>query len=232
MRSADVENLDLRRVMADLAARGRLDKSVAYGDWQRLAEIGDALQRAGFERVGSRTEDVGSGDRPAIQLIVDAMELCYSPEAPDTVVLMSSDPDLLPLVEKLRGAGKKVIGVGFRQLLTRGQVERYEEFIGLGEPDAKTDEPEAASAEVDESKAALFSLLDEIIEALGRERGPVIWGSELKREMRRRRPELMAGGLGYETFSQFLEDADRHGVILLERDDRSGSYYVSGRADE
>jgi len=227
MRSANVEDLDLELLFSQLGKRGQIACKKAYGDWQRLNDLEDDFRSAGLELIDTAVSGQSVSASVSIRLALDAMELCYSSKAPGTFVIFSAETDLAPLVQKLKGAGKQVLGLGIHDTVLPVLAEECDEFIFLNEL-APAQEAAEESEEIDASKAPLFSALVEIIESLGEEGGEVIWGSRLKREMRRRQPEFDAGSLGYSTFSEFLEDADRHQVIRLERDDRSGSYYVAG----
>jgi hypothetical protein len=46
--------------------------------------------------------------------------------------------------------------------------------------------------------------------------------------MQRKKPEFNEEYYGYSTFSKLLEDAEKHQVIKLKRDQRSGTYVVTG----
>lgn len=231
MRSVNVENLDLGLLLNQLGRRGQVAIKKAYGDWHRLNDLEDDFRSAGLEVIEIPPTEHSGSTSISIRLALDAMELCYSAQTPDTFVIFSAEADLAPLVEKLKGAKKQVLGLGIHDAVLPILAEVCDEFIFYNElaPElAPANEAIEKSEEIDGSKAPLFSALTEIIESLGEEGDEVIWGSRLKREMRRRQPDFDAGSLGYSTFSEFLEDADRHQVIRLERDDRSGSYYVAG----
>ncbi|KAI2512880.1 OST-HTH/LOTUS domain [Fragilaria crotonensis] len=48
-------------------------------------------------------------------MMMDAMDLLHTDSSLQGFVLMSSDSDFLPLAQKLREAGKRVVGVGHQQ---------------------------------------------------------------------------------------------------------------------
>lgn len=50
----------------------------------------------------------------------------------------------------------------------------------------------------------------------------------IKQTMKRKRPSFNESTYGYGSFSELLEDAQRQGIIGLRRDERSGSYIVTG----
>jgi hypothetical protein len=62
--------------------------------------------------------------------------------------------------------------------------------------------------------------------ALQRENKEILWGSMVKETMKRKKPSFNETYYGFRTFSQLLEDAQRRGLVVLRRDQRSGSYIV------
>ena len=46
--------------------------------------------------------------------------------------------------------------------------------------------------------------------------------------MQRKRPSFNEGSYGYSTFSDLLVEAQRKGIVELEKDRRSGSYIITG----
>ena len=52
-----------------------------------------------------------------------------------------------------------------------------------------------------------------------------IWGSMVKQALRRRKPGFNESFYGYGSFNELLEDAASHGMLLLERDEKSGGYH-------
>lgn len=219
------DEIDLQALLAGLADRGRLVAQRAYGDWSRSPDLRDRLHQAGIEVVDSPSADVTSGRSAAISLTIDAVELVVGDKSCEAVALVSHNEALLPLVARLREAGIQIVGIGDRQVAAAGLQESCDEYLELAELVV----PAAAPSQgIDADKEPVFAALAETIRSMESTGDGVIWGSMLKREMRRRLPDMDITGLGYTTFTDLLEDAERHEVIHLERDDRSGSYYVTG----
>ncbi len=63
-----------------------------------------------------------------------------------------------------------------------------------------------------------------------RENKDVLWGSMIKQTMQRKKPSFNEGYYGYSTFSELLQDAERKGIVKLRKDQRSGTYVVTGFA--
>ncbi len=85
----------------------------AYADFDRLPPGGaGGLARAGFEPVfvagGSAHKNAAD-----MRLCVDALELAHTRPEIGTFVLVSGDGDYLPLVQRLRRYGRRVVLVGF-----------------------------------------------------------------------------------------------------------------------
>jgi len=68
----------------------------------------------------------------------------------------------------------------------------------------------------------------ETIEALLNERGAEekIWGSMVKQTLKRRQPGFNEAAYGYRAFSDLLADAERRGLVQLERDSKSGGSLI------
>jgi hypothetical protein len=91
--------------------------------------------------------------------------------------------------------------------------------------------PEAAPAKRssdEDRRQEAMDLVIETIEALVAERGDdeKIWGSMVKQALRRRKPGFNESFYGFRSFNELLEDAARHALLALERDDKSGGYRV------
>src|SRR5213594_2831389 len=53
-----------------------------------------------------------------------------------------------------------------------------------------------------------------------------IWGSMVKQTIKRKHPQFNENYHGYSSFSKLLEDAEKHKLIGLKKDTRSGTYIV------
>ena len=224
------EDLDLEVMLQRVAERGEIIARRAYGDWQRFSDLKDAVATTGFEIVDLPRTLKGKSSAD-INLAIDAVELCFSKEPCEIYVVVSTDGAFHPLVAKLRESKALVIGIGARDAVSPDLADNCDEYLYLDEL-AKPEPPIPAMVEIDEAKQPVFTRLVETFKNLEQQNEGVIWGSMLKQEMRRQDPEFDPTKLGYGSFSDFLEDAERHEIIQLERDDRSGVYYVAGIAGQ
>ena len=226
--SAD-QGIDLDLILGRLAEKGRLIAKRAYGDWRRHGDLGDSLRDAGLEIVDLPQGPASGQGSAGIKLAVDAIDLCVSKEPCEVFVIVSGNGDFSPLVARLQEAKAEVVGVGMREAASAQLVEICDEYLYCDELTRQAAAPAVVEI-VEKEKNPVFGLLVETIENLESQGGGTIWGSALKQEMRRQQPGFDVSELGYATFTDLLEDAERHEVIHLERDDRSGSYYVTGLA--
>ena len=155
------------------------------------------------------------------------MEMCYSKDHVDTFVILSGDSDFSPLVSKLRESNKKVIGVGVKNSSSALLVDNCDEFL-FYEDIWRERKKAPGVAGVNKKQGEAFNYMIDAIKALMREDKDVLWGSMVKQTMKRKRPSFNEGYYGYSTFSELLEDAERKKIVRLKRDERSGSYVITG----
>jgi uncharacterized protein (TIGR00288 family) len=98
----------------------------------------------------------------------------------------------------------------------------------------QTTEAAEAAAEAGQGQAAdrvgrkeeALELVLETVEALFREREDNLWGSMVKQTLKRKRPTFSETFYGYRTFNDLLEEAQRQGLLDLQKDDKSGGYLI------
>jgi uncharacterized protein (TIGR00288 family) len=80
----------------------------------------------------------------------------------------------------------------------------------------------------DDRRHEALDFLVETVEALIAERGSdeKIWGSMVKPTMKRRRPGFAESAYGYRSFRELVEDAQKHKLLGVVRDEKSGQYLL------
>ncbi|HZI84211.1 MAG TPA: OST-HTH/LOTUS domain-containing protein, partial [Casimicrobiaceae bacterium] len=80
----------------------------------------------------------------------------------------------------------------------------------------------------DQRRQEALELISTTVEALLSERGAEekIWGSMIKQALKRRKPGFAESYYGFRSFNGLLEEAERRGILALERDEKSGGYIV------
>jgi hypothetical protein len=166
-----------------------------------------------------------------IKMVVDAMELSFTKPHIDTFALVTGDSDFSPLVSKLRENGKHTIGIGVKNSTSRLLIDNCDEFVlyddlVLHRPDTDN----RSFAGIPERQADAFNQLLDACEGLVRQ-DKQLHSSLVKDTMKRKHPQFNQEYHGYSSFSRLLEDAQRHGLVSLRRDDRSGTYVIEEREE-
>ncbi|WP_151447831.1 NYN domain-containing protein [Lacisediminimonas profundi] len=253
VRDANYPHFDILRVLERLLLKGSIVVKKAYCDWDRFKEFKKTMHEASFELIEIPHLRQSGKNSADIRMVVDALDLCYTKSHVDAFVIISGDSDFSPLVSKLRENNKYVIGIGVRSSTSDLLAANCDEFIFYDDlvvqaqkrkrkaPEKKA--PRAAAAA--DAKAAPSSrreeekpheglaqegldLMMETIEALLEERGEEekLWGSMVKQTMKRRKPGFTESAYGYRSFRQMLEDAQKHNLLQIQRDEKSGQYMV------
>ncbi|MBC7575126.1 MAG: NYN domain-containing protein [Herminiimonas sp.] len=99
-------------------------------------------------------------------------------------------------------------------------------------PKAAGEKPEEKAEEKsddrqEERRQEGFDLIVETIEALVAERGEEkMWGSMVKQTMKRRKPGFNESFYGYRSFKEMVEDAQKHNMLQIVRDEKPGQYTI------
>jgi uncharacterized LabA/DUF88 family protein len=252
VRDANYEKFDIEKVLERLLLKGSIVVKKAYCDWERYKAFKAPMHEASFELIEIPHVRQSGKNSADIRLVVDALDLCYTKSHVDTFVIISGDSDFSPLVSKLRENAKIVIGVGVKNSSSDLLIANCDEFIYYDDlvrqkrkaPAKKraTKTAAAAASSVaapaetttakktsdEERRQEAMELVVGTIEALIAERGDEerIWGSMVKQALRRRKPGFNETFYGFRSFNELLEDAAQHGLLMLERDDKSGGYRV------
>lgn len=226
-RDSGTGHFDLELVLERLLDKGKIIIKKAYADWDRHREAKSGFHQAGVELIDIPQEQPSGRICADIRIAVDAMELCYSKQHLDTFVLISADGGLTPLVAKLKANNRHVIGVGSEGSASKILIDSCDEYLFY---EALRGEVEALPQleNVEEGRVEVYTLLVEAIQALMRENQQVLWGSVVKQAIQRKHPSFNESQHGYSSFSRMLEEAERDGIIQLRKDQRSGSYVVTG----
>jgi uncharacterized LabA/DUF88 family protein len=214
-------------VLERLVEKGKIIVKIAYADWTSFTEYRSTMHDAGVQLMEIPERGLSGKNFADMQLCVDAMDMCYAKEHVNTFVIVSGDSDFTPLVSKLKENGKTVIGLGMRQStsdLLSGACDEFIYYEDLVQPH----QGEKIAESVPQSKRAAMKLVVDTVEALERENVEIIQASLVKDTMRRKKPSFSESSYGYRSFQALLEDAQKFGLISLARDERSGTYAVSG----
>ena len=245
VRDAKYAQFDIKKVLERLLLKGSIVVKKAYCDWDRYKEFKATMHEAAFELIEIPHVRQSGKNSADIRLVVDALDLCYTKSHVDTFVIISGDSDFSPLVSKLRENNKYVIGIGVKDSTSDLLSANCDEFIFYDdlvlEQEAKqkrnakkapakevTDKKKAASKSDDDKRQEALDFIVETVEALIAERGSdeKIWGSLVKNTMQRRKPGFTESSYGYRSFKELVEDAQKHKLLIVVRDEKSGPYTI------
>ncbi|MEV4510960.1 NYN domain-containing protein [Dactylosporangium sp. NPDC049525] len=236
---------DFRPIADALAERGRVVVRRAYADWSYFDEDRRMLTRSHVELI-EMPQRMGASRKNAadIKMAVDAMELAFERDYISTFVLCTGDSDFTPLVHKLRGLNKRVIGVGVEKSTSALLPPACDEFLyydrleGVEVPAARTRGSRTGrAAEPDHRRAgpshepppepspepapqpvgdgdALAVLVAQTVAGLQGSGGEVT-ASRLKRTLLRKDPTFNESDHGFRTFGELLRHLAERNVVEL-----------------
>jgi uncharacterized protein (TIGR00288 family) len=200
----DFENTGLKSIQwlfDQISDIGRIIVKRAYADWSVEANKRDQLLELGIEPVHLFHSSRGGKNSSDIRLAIDAIELLHQSPV-DTFIIVSSDSDFVPLVSKLRSAGKTVIGAGREAIVSRTLVRSCDRYFYLEQSDKVP--PTKSSPQKEQRKEQVDQLLMRAVRAAIDEQGRVV-GSKLGLTLQRLDPSFDYRTLGYSTFIKFIE---------------------------
>ncbi|MDP1678519.1 MAG: NYN domain-containing protein [Candidatus Nitrotoga sp.] len=246
VRDAKYAQFDIKKVLERLLLKGSIVVKKAYCDWDRYKEFKATMHEAAFELIEIPHVRQSGKNSADIRMVVDALDLCYTKSHVDTFVIISGDSDFSPLVSKLRENNKYVIGIGVKDSTSDLLSANCDEFIFYDDlvreqeaqkkraakkspakaPAGGTTKKSILKTEDDKRQEALDFIV-ETIEALIAERGEEkVWYSMVKPTMQRRKPGFAESAYGYRSFKELVEDAQKHNLLMMVRDEKTGQYTI------
>lgn len=195
---------------------GTLRLARAYANWSDPWHEGDShrLAQQGIDPIYVQTRE-GTDDRPVknsadLRLACDGIELLTTHPTLECFVIVSGDGDLIHLVEKLKGHGKKVVVIAVKQALSAllrvasDQTIHYDDLVkGLRSAGFST-----------ETQAALITF-GEVLAVL-RDSGRDTTLPSVKAEMVQRLDNFNEESLGIPTFRHLAFLAEANGFALVD----------------
>jgi len=104
------------QAIIDLAASlGPIAINRAYCNWQFFGRYREALMQGGMELIQLFPPGASAKNGADIRLCLDALEDVSRFEHIGTLVVVGGDSDFMPLAQKIKAAGRQLIGVGDRK---------------------------------------------------------------------------------------------------------------------
>ena len=132
--------VDVAAVVALAASFGPLAIHRAYCNWQFFGRYREVLLHHAVDLVQLFPPGAAAKNGADIRLCLDAVEDAGRCAHIGTVVVVGGDSDFLPLGQKLKAAGRRVVGVGLRQhtnahwAASCHAFHYYDELVGAASP--------------------------------------------------------------------------------------------------
>lgn len=216
------------------SSKGVICLKKAYADWSKdmFSQYQTRLMEQGFDLVHLPETNSQGKNGSDVRLAIDVMDYLGLYTDVSTFLIGSGDTDFIPLIQRLRARGKKVIVLGFEhsvgKLVKRnsGEFKSLEELIG---------EPEEESPSLD--------MVEEVDKSAGRDlmirflksrtdEGPVLM-ARLKQQLLRLDSTFSEKDLGFSSFKAFIRSLEND---LVEKVDTSEDtlpkvYFLEGKIE-
>ena len=177
---------------------GRIIIKRAYADWATAGDRRDQLLELGIEPIQLIRSSSGGKNSSDIRLAVDAVDLLHTSNV-DTFVIVSSDSDFVPLVTKLRSAGKTVFGAGDQNKAPRTLVRSCDRYIRLNQAKGTEKAEQVPLLPDDDIAGLVVRAATASIDEHGK-----VFGSKLHQTMQRLDPSFNYRAFN-STFTKFIE---------------------------
>ena len=195
----DFENVGINTIQGlfdALSDIGRIIIKRAYADWSSSKTPREQLFELGIEPILIYRSTKSGKNSSDIRLTIDATELLFQSTV-DTFVIVSSDTDFIPLINKLRSAGKVVIGAGRKETKSSNLVRSCDRYFFLDQADFDVPSQIPEMSPIDELLLRGFRASED-------ENGRVL-GSKLRSTIQRLDPSFNYRTYGHTTFVKLLE---------------------------
>lgn len=120
--------LDVQALVALGASFGSVAINRAYGNWQFFGRYRDALLESSVELIQLFPPGAAAKNGADIKLCLDAMEDISRFSHIGTVIIIGGDSDFMPVAQKIKAAGRTLIGVGTRKNTNKHWAKSCHEF--------------------------------------------------------------------------------------------------------
>ena len=218
--------LALQPLVDYATTKGAILIKKAYADWSKeiFAQYQTMLMEQGFELIHLPETNLQGKNGSDVRLAVDVMEFVELFPGIDTLLIGSGDTDFIPLIQRLRSRGKRVVIVGFEHSVGKLVKRNSSEFKSLEEIIGKPEEESPFSDLSDDIDVSYGrNLLLRYIRSKNDDI-PILM-SQLKQQLLRLDPSFSEKELGFGSFKQFVDslvgdivikiDADSNGLPLV-----------------
>ena len=142
--------IDVQALVELGASFGPVAINRAYGNWQYFGRYRDALLQSAVELIQLFPPGASAKNGADIKLCLDATEDISRFAHIGTVIIVGGDSDFMPVAQKIKAAGRTLIGIGNRKNTNKHWAKSCHEFRyydSLVEPEAPTETKKVDSTE-------------------------------------------------------------------------------------
>ncbi len=227
VQDAKLKSFDIRLCLERLVEKGNIIVKRGYADWSKFSKHKRPLHEAGVELLDMPGSTLTGKNSADIKMVVDALELSYTKPHIDTFALISGDSDFTPLVAKLRENARHTIGIGVKNSTSKILIDACDEFIFYDDLASRpAPKKSARTSRLPAKTQEAFDMLLDAARALQRE-GRELHSSRVKDTIKRKQPQFNEEYHGYTSFGKLLKDAEKHKLVTLAKDAKSGTWVIT-----
>lgn len=201
--------VDVQAVVDMAAAFGPIAINRAYCNWQFFSRYRDQLLQNAVELIQLFPPGATAKNGADIKLCLDAVEDISRFPHIGTVIIVGGDSDFMPVSQKIKAAGRVLVGVGTRPATNRHwakschEFRYYETLVGVAQGGAvQPDAPATAGPDATTPKDLLRRALRLMADRKGE---PWINTAEIAPMLKRLDPTFDLAEHGYASFSAMLK---------------------------
>jgi hypothetical protein len=206
--------VDVQALVELSASFGPVAINRAYGNWQFFGRYRDALLQSAVELIQLFPPGAAAKNGADIKLCLDATEDIGRFAHIGTVVIIGGDSDFMPVAQKIKAAGRTLIGIGTRRNTNKHWAKSCHEFRYYDALIPVAPEAEAAKAPGDRSAAAApanpaADILQRAVRLLAETKGePWVNKGAIWHMIKRLDPTFDTKDHGYASFSEMVKALD------------------------
>jgi len=120
--------IDIQAVVELAASFGPVAINRAYCNWQYFGRYRDALLQGGVELIQLFSPGASAKNGADIKLCLDATEDMSRFDHIGTIIVVGGDSDFMPVAQKIKAAGRTLVGVGTKKNTNRHWAKSCHEF--------------------------------------------------------------------------------------------------------
>ena len=205
--------VNVAALMEFCASFGSVAINRAYGNWQWFARYREALLHNAVELIQLFPPGAAAKNGADIKLCLDATEDMIRFPHLTTLVIIGADSDFLPVSQKIKAAGRTLVGVGIEAATNRHWAHSCHEFRYYERLVAQEEPPIEQESEVPESstpsRPEAIDLIRRAITRLAANKGePWVLKATIRPMVLRLDPTFDESFYGVATFSELLKKYD------------------------